>query len=241
MSETPQATDGVADAARGLSDSARTRVRQEVAAAQLEMLNQAKQALPTIGLLGAAGLFGVLSLAASYRLSVRLLEKSMPPDAAALVAAAGYGVAAGVAGSVGVQRLRAGRPLVRAEAVRETVASVTGTAKAVAGTAAKTATDTAKTFADAAKTATGTTAKTAADTAKTVTDTAKTAADTAAETAAETAKTPAGTTTRKAAGTTARAATAGRSTTRRKAAPEQPAPEQPASEQPAPEQPGTSS
>jgi Putative Actinobacterial Holin-X, holin superfamily III len=209
MSETPaEATDGVAGVAPGLPDTTRVLVRDEIAAAQREMLDKAKHALPAIGLLGAAGLFGVLFVAASYRLSVRLLEKSLPPDAAALVAATGYGVAAGAAGGAGIQRLRAGRPLVQADTVRESVAAATGTAKAVAGTTAKTATDTAKavadtaktvadtakTVADTAKTAAGATAKTATDKAKAAADTAKKATDTATEKAAGTAKKAAGTT-----------------------------------------------
>jgi hypothetical protein len=158
MSETPR--EGAADAARGLSDNTRVLVRHEIAAVQRELLDKARHALPTIGLFGAAGFFGVLSASAAYRLSVRLLEKSLPPAAAAFVAAAGYGAAAGAAGAVGIQRLRSSRPLVPAQTVRETVATVTNTAKAVAGTAAKTATDTAKsTAATAAKTATDTARK----------------------------------------------------------------------------------
>jgi len=221
MSETPaEATDGVAGVAPGLPDTTRVLVRDEIAAAQREMLDKAKHALPAIGLLGAAGLFGVLFVAASYRLSVRLLERSLPPDAAALVAATGYGVAAGAAGGAGIQRLRAGRPLVQADTVRETVAAATGTAKAVAGTTAKTATDTAKavadtakTVADTAKTTAGATAKTATDKAKAVADTAKTTAGATAKTATDKAKTAAGTAkkatdtaTEKAAGTAKKAA-----------------------------------
>jgi len=183
MSETPR--EGAADAARGLSDNTRVLVRHEIAAAQRELLDKARHALPTIGLLGAAGFFGVLSASAAYRLSVRLLEKSLPPATAAFLAAAGYGVAAGAAGAAGLQRLRSSRPLVPAQTVRETVATVTNTAKAVAGTAANTATGTGKTVAAAVAPAT----KRAADTAKTATDTAKATAATAVT---DTARKPAG-------------------------------------------------
>jgi hypothetical protein len=178
MSETPQeAQEGVADAVHGLSDNTTVLVRHEIAAVQREMLDQARQARPAIGLLGAAGFFGVLSAAAGYRLSVRLLEKRLPPAAAALVAAAGYGVAAGAAGSLGIQRLRGSRPLVRSETVRQAITTATGTAKAVTGSTAKKATDTAK-AADTAKKATTDTVKaTAATAAKKATDTAKKAAD----------------------------------------------------------------
>lgn len=149
MSETPQeAQEGVADAMRGLSDNTSALVRHEIAAAQREMLAKARQALPALGLLGAAAFFGVLSAAATYRLSVRLLEKSLPPATAAFVAAAGYGAAAGAAGIVGLRQLRASQPLVPAETARETV---------------KTAREAVQTVADAAKAAAGTTKKTAAD------------------------------------------------------------------------------
>jgi hypothetical protein len=132
MTETPeQAQAGVADALHDLSDNSRALVRHEIAAAQREMLGKAKQALPALGLLGLAAFFGTLSAAASFRLSVRLLEKSLPPAAAAFAAAAGYGVAAGTAAVMGVQRLQAIRPLFPAETARDTartVADATGQA-----------------------------------------------------------------------------------------------------------------
>lgn len=191
MSETQQeAQEGVADAVRDLSENTKTLVRREIEAAELEMLDKAKQALPAIGLLGAAGFFGVLSLAASYRLSVRLLEKAMPPATAAFVAAAGYGAVAGASGAVGIQRLRSAEPLVPAETMRTTAKAAAGKAKAVADTAKSAATDTAK------RAAAGTTAKTAADKAKATAETAakkarqtaKKAADATAKKATDTAK-----------------------------------------------------
>jgi len=135
MSETQQeAQAGVADALRDLSDNSRALVRHEVAAAQKEMLDKGKQALPAVGLLAAATFFGVLSAAASFRLSIRLLEKSLPPAAAALVAAAGYGIAAGAAGAVGIQRLRKVQPFYPAATARETVKTVADTtARAASG------------------------------------------------------------------------------------------------------------
>jgi len=190
MSETQQeAPDGVADAVRGLSDNTKTLVRREIAAAELEMLGKAKQALPSVALLGAAGLFGVLSLAASYRLSVRLLEKTMSPAAAALVAATGYGAAAGASGAVGMQRLHADGPLIPVETVRATVAAATGKAKAVAGTAAKSAADTArKAVSVAGKQASGATATEVADKAKATAGSAATRATGAVRKTTDTAK-----------------------------------------------------
>jgi hypothetical protein len=132
MTETSeQAQAGVADALHDLSDNSRALVRHEIAAAQREMLGKAKQALPALGLLAAAAFFGTLSAAASFRLSVRLLEKSLPPATAAFVATAGYGAAAGAAAAMGIQRLQAVQPLFPAETARDTartVADATGRA-----------------------------------------------------------------------------------------------------------------
>jgi putative superfamily III holin-X len=142
MSETPQeAQEGVADAVQGLSDNTRALVRHEIVAAQKEMLGKVKQALPAAGLLGAAAFFGVLSAAASYRLSIRLLEKGLSPATAALTATAGYAVAAGAAGAMGIQQLRAAPPVLPTETVKAAAvkAKTTATKAKVAATKAKTA------------------------------------------------------------------------------------------------------
>lgn len=128
MSETPQqAQAGVADALRDLSDNSRALVRHEIAAAQQEMWDKAKEALPAAGLLAAAAFFGVLSAAASFRLSIRLLEKSLPPAAAAFTATAGYAVAAGAAGAMGIQRLRKIPSLLPVQTARDTARTVADT------------------------------------------------------------------------------------------------------------------
>jgi hypothetical protein len=153
MSETPQeAQAGVTGAVRDLPENPRALVRHEIAAVQKEMLGNVKQALPAAGLLGAAAIFGVLSAAASFRLSVRLLEKSLPPATAALTAAAGYAVAAGAAGAVGIRQLRAAPPGLPTEKARETVKTAASTAK-TAATRAKTTATRAKTTPGQAKTA----------------------------------------------------------------------------------------
>jgi hypothetical protein len=137
MSEsTEQAQEGVADAVQGLSDNTRALVRHEIVAAQKETLGKVKQALPAVGLLGAAAFFGVLSAAASYRLSIRLLEKGLSPATAALTATAGYAVAAGAAGAVGIQQLRATPRVLPTETVK-----ATATKAKTAATKAKTAAD----------------------------------------------------------------------------------------------------
>lgn len=111
-SGTPQdAQAGVADALRDLSDNSRTLVRQEVASAQREMWGKARQAAPALAMLAGAACFAAASAAASFRLSLRLLEKSMSPAAAAFTATAVYGAAAGAAGAAGLWRLRQAGPL----------------------------------------------------------------------------------------------------------------------------------
>ena len=134
MTETPeQAQAGVADALHDLSENSRALVRHEIAAAQREMLGKARQSLPALGLLGAAALCGTFSAAASFRLSLRLLEKRLPPATAAFAAAAGYGVAAGAAAAVGLQRLQAVQPLFPAETARDTASKVAGVAEQAGG------------------------------------------------------------------------------------------------------------
>jgi hypothetical protein len=135
MTETPQeAQAGVADALRDLSDNSRALVRHEIAAAQREMWGKARQALPAAALLGAAACLGMLSAAASFRLSIPLLEKALPPPAAAFTAAAGYGVAAGAAGALGIQRLRQAQPLFPAETARQAAnAAAAATARTRSG------------------------------------------------------------------------------------------------------------
>jgi hypothetical protein len=121
MTETPdKAQAGVSDALHDLSENSRVLVRHEVDAAQREMWAKAKESAPAFALLGAAGFLGLLSAAASYRLSQRLLEKLLPPVPAALVAAAGYGAGAGCAARAGLRRLREMPPLFPMETARQT-------------------------------------------------------------------------------------------------------------------------
>lgn len=125
MSETQrEAQQGVAGALHDLSDSSRTLIRHEIAAAQREMWDKAKQALPAAGLLAVAGACGLLSVAASYRLSIRLLEKALPPATAAFMASAGYGAVAGAAAVAGLGRLREVQPLFPAATAREAAQSM---------------------------------------------------------------------------------------------------------------------
>jgi hypothetical protein len=74
--------------------------------AQQEIVTKAKKGVPALRMGAVAGTFGVLAAAASYRLSVLLLEKVMPSEAAALTATVVYGSGAGCAAVVAARRWR---------------------------------------------------------------------------------------------------------------------------------------
>jgi hypothetical protein len=138
MTETPdEAQAGVSDALHDLSENSRALVRHEVDAAQREMWAKAKESAPAFALLGAAGFLGLLSAAASYRLSMRLLEKFIPPVPAALVAAIGYGAGAGCTAMLGLQWLRETPPLFPTETARQTAETARRTAGRTVDAAAR--------------------------------------------------------------------------------------------------------
>lgn len=152
MTETPRDPQaGVAGALQDLSDNSRALVRYELTAVQREMWEKAKQGAPAFGLLAAAGLFGILSVAASFKLSLRSLDKVLPPGAAAFTAAAGYGLAAGAAGAAGLRELKKIQPLAPVETAREAAE----TAGEAAETAREKAKQTAKSPRESARTAAG--------------------------------------------------------------------------------------
>lgn len=80
--------------------------RYVIDSAQQEVADKAKRSVPALRMVAVTGTFGVLAAAASYRLSVLLLEKVMPPEAAALTATLAYGGGAGCAAVVTLRRLR---------------------------------------------------------------------------------------------------------------------------------------
>lgn len=102
--QSPQA--GVAGAFAELSEQTGLLVRQEIDAARQEMWEKAKDGMPAVGLLAGSGALALLAAASSYRLSLRLLEKFLPPATAALVATAAFGVGAASVAAVGLRRLR---------------------------------------------------------------------------------------------------------------------------------------
>jgi hypothetical protein len=81
-------------------------VRQEIEAAQREVLSKVKTWVPALGLAGVASVCGVYAGASGYRLVMRLLEKLLPPTLAALVASGGLAVVAVWAGGGAAAKLR---------------------------------------------------------------------------------------------------------------------------------------
>lgn len=96
----------MAEALHTLTDETQLLARREMRAALDEMWAKARASGPALGLLAAGGCCGLFAAASGYRLSLRLLERRLPPASAALVAALGYGTAAACAAALGIQRLR---------------------------------------------------------------------------------------------------------------------------------------
>ena len=96
----------MAEALHTLTDETQLLARREMRAALAEMWAKAKASGPALGLLAVSGGCGLFAAAAGYRLSLRLLERRLPPTGAALVAALGYGTVTACAASLGIQRLR---------------------------------------------------------------------------------------------------------------------------------------
>jgi hypothetical protein len=115
---TPQA--GIADALGDLSEQTRILVRHEIDAAQREMWEKAKQSAPAFALVAGAGVLGLFAAASSYRLSLRLLEKALPPAVAAFAATAGYGAGAACMGVLAARRIRELPPPFPAETAKRT-------------------------------------------------------------------------------------------------------------------------
>jgi predicted benzoate:H+ symporter BenE len=121
MTDTPDSPQaGFTEAVQGLSDQTRQLVRHEIAAALRETAGKAKQSVPAAALLASSAVLGVFTIAASYRLSLRVLERWLSPAAAALVATAGYGTGAACAAILGAQQLRHNPLPFPGETARET-------------------------------------------------------------------------------------------------------------------------
>ncbi|KAB2347514.1 phage holin family protein [Actinomadura rudentiformis] len=99
-----------------------------VGAAQREMAEKAREHVPALSLSAVAGGLGLMSAAASYRLGVLLLEKRLPPEAAAFVTAATFGGGAALAGLAARRKWRGTRaplPTETARQVAEVIADAT--------------------------------------------------------------------------------------------------------------------
>jgi hypothetical protein len=137
MTETPQTPQapqtpqtGIAEALGDLSEQTRILVRHEIDAAQREMWEKAKDSAPAFALVATAGALGLFAAASSYRLSLRLLEKRLPPSAAAFAATVGYGAGAAWTAVLAARRIRGLPPPFPAETAKRAGKAV---AEATAG------------------------------------------------------------------------------------------------------------
>ncbi|XVQ10026.1 phage holin family protein [Spirillospora sp. CA-255316] len=80
--------------------------RSVMDAAQREMWSKARQRVPAVRYGALAGTLGLLATAATYRFNLLMLERKLPPEAAAFVAAAAYAGGAGYAAVVAARRWR---------------------------------------------------------------------------------------------------------------------------------------
>jgi hypothetical protein len=126
----PPPEEGIADALSDLSGQTRALVRREVESAQAEMWAKAKAAAPAVALLALSATLGLAAAASAYRWNLRMLEKALPPSAAALMAVLAYGGAAAWTGSMGLQRLRQLPAPVPTDTVRATADTLDSLARA---------------------------------------------------------------------------------------------------------------
>jgi uncharacterized membrane protein YqjE len=93
-----------------LSQETSTLVRQELALAKAEMTQKGKQAGVGVGLLGGAGVVGLLALGALTACVIALLDKAMDLWLAALIVAVVYGAIAGLLALRGRKRVQEATP-----------------------------------------------------------------------------------------------------------------------------------
>ena len=109
-----------AELLKRLSDQTVTLVRQELDLAKAEVAEKGKKAGLGAGILGGAGLFGLLALGALTACLVMALDTGMEGWLAALIVAAVYGAIAGVLALTGKNKVREATPAVPEETL-ETV------------------------------------------------------------------------------------------------------------------------
>jgi len=103
-----------------LSEQTSTLVRKEIELAKAELTEKGKRAGMGAGMLGGAGLAGLLALGALTAALILLLAQAMDAWVAALIVAVAYGAVAGGLALTGRDRVREGMP----PAPEQTVESV---------------------------------------------------------------------------------------------------------------------
>lgn len=100
----------VAELLRDLSEQTTTLVRQELDLAKAELAHKGKQAGVGGGLIGGAGVVGLLALGALTACIIAALSTAMPTWLAALIVAVVYAAVAGALALVGKTRLNQATP-----------------------------------------------------------------------------------------------------------------------------------
>ncbi len=109
-----------AELLKRLSDQTVTLVRQELELAKAEVSEKGKQAGMGAGILGGAGIFGLLALGALTACLIMALDTGMDGWLAALIVTAVYAAIAGVLALTGKNKVREAAPAVPEETL-ETV------------------------------------------------------------------------------------------------------------------------
>ncbi|RFU36786.1 hypothetical protein DZF91_36295 [Actinomadura logoneensis] len=121
MSRQPKPSGGAGNAPAQPLDDNLDLVQAVVEAAQREMARKARLRVPAIRFGAVAGVLGACATAASYRATVQLLERKLPPELAALVAAAAYGGGATGAAMMAANRWRGHPAPLPTETARQVV------------------------------------------------------------------------------------------------------------------------
>jgi uncharacterized membrane protein YqjE len=114
----------ISDLLKQLSEETSNLVRQELALAKAEMTEKGKEAGKGAGMFGAAGIVGLLALAALTAFLIGVLDTGMPFWTAALIVTVVYAAIAGVlalAGRKNIQRATPPVPEQTQDSVKEDV------------------------------------------------------------------------------------------------------------------------
>jgi MFS family permease len=126
----------IGDLLKQLSEQTSNLVRQELELARAELTQKGKQAGLGAGLVGAAGITGLLALGALTACLILLLATFLKPWIAALIVAAALGAVAGVLALTGKGRIQEAAPPVPEQTV-DTVKEDVAWAKTRARSAAR--------------------------------------------------------------------------------------------------------